>query len=426
MATEINGAVQTNQHAKKSILEALAETLKQDPAADLTKLLEEQARAYALLRSKLGAGSAPKKSNQSCSAQASDAGDGSAVSLSDGETDEWSSVLLDDSAIRVDHAIDPRVLGLLCPDSRQQTLQSFPTEDGLSEGQFATGLNAALRQGELLWRLYETVVVGLGPTVVVKIGTSLDPDGVTNLGYINTHLPSVPAPTFLGAITCGRWSYAFMTRGRGVTLEAVWPDLSQGAKRDVQAQLTHIFHDLRRGPEGSLDLESDHSDHSGNETSVQVTSRAPHIGSFVSALCKDTRRVQRVSAVPVHDEGAFNDFLVEAPPRRSTPASIRMLRPAMRDNHDIVMTHADLHPRNIMVEWADASETGQTKRCKVTSILDWEMAGWYPSYWEFVKAICNAAPRGPLGDWPEYLPTDAIGTWPVECALDSLIGRWLG
>lgn len=43
--------------------------------------------------------------------------------------------------------------------------------------------------------------------------------------------------------------------------------------------------------------------------------------------------------------------------------------------HDIVFTHGDLNPRNILVE-----------KGKVTGIVDWENAGWFPEYWEYTKA----------------------------------------
>ncbi|KAF1983629.1 hypothetical protein K402DRAFT_448038 [Aulographum hederae CBS 113979] len=44
--------------------------------------------------------------------------------------------------------------------------------------------------------------------------------------------------------------------------------------------------------------------------------------------------------------------------------------------HGIVFTHGDLRPDNILV-----------KNGRVTAIVVWEMAGWYPDYWEFVKAF---------------------------------------
>jgi hypothetical protein len=42
--------------------------------------------------------------------------------------------------------------------------------------------------GEAQWLLHGTVVLGFNVSAVVKIGTSLDPDEVANLRYINTHV----------------------------------------------------------------------------------------------------------------------------------------------------------------------------------------------------------------------------------------------
>lgn len=43
--------------------------------------------------------------------------------------------------------------------------------------------------------------------------------------------------------------------------------------------------------------------------------------------------------------------------------------------HKIVLTHGDLNPRNILAE-----------NGKITGIVDWENAGWFPEYWEYTKA----------------------------------------
>ncbi|KAJ5951478.1 uncharacterized protein N7479_009891 [Penicillium vulpinum] len=48
-------------------------------------------------------------------------------------------------------------------------------------------------------------------------------------------------------------------------------------------------------------------------------------------------------------------------------------------------THADLAPRNIMVD-----------NGKVSAIVDWQFGGWYPEYWEYTKAH-----YGPI-DQPEW------------------------
>jgi aminoglycoside phosphotransferase (APT) family kinase protein len=43
--------------------------------------------------------------------------------------------------------------------------------------------------------------------------------------------------------------------------------------------------------------------------------------------------------------------------------------------HAIAFAHADLSPSNVLIHEG-----------RLAGIVDWEMAGWYPSYWEYTKA----------------------------------------
>jgi len=45
-----------------------------------------------------------------------------------------------------------------------------------------------------------------------------------------------------------------------------------------------------------------------------------------------------------------------------------------RDDHNILFAHGDLNMRNILV-----------KDGRISGIVDWENAGWYPEYWEYTK-----------------------------------------
>lgn len=45
-----------------------------------------------------------------------------------------------------------------------------------------------------------------------------------------------------------------------------------------------------------------------------------------------------------------------------------------RAGHKIVFTHADLNMRNLLV-----------KDGRISGIVDWENAGWFPEYWEYTK-----------------------------------------
>lgn len=103
-----------------------------------------------------------------------------------------------------------------------------------------------------------------------------------------------------------------------------------------------------------------------------------------------------------------------------------MIRSSLREDHRIVFTHGDLHPRNIMVSWeGNQRSVAAAENLRVTAILDWEFAGWYPEYWEFVKALNTIRTRGPLRDWIDFLPTDAIGSYMIEYSIDCVLGRWL-
>jgi hypothetical protein len=70
-----------------------------------------------------------------------------------------------------------------------------------------------------------------------------------------------------------------------------------------------------------------------------------------------------------------------------------------RHERQIVLTHGDLLLRNILVRDA-----------KVLAILDWEMAGYFPEYWEYVKSHMVAGLRASmdarscLGQDPDRLP----------------------
>lgn len=55
----------------------------------------------------------------------------------------------------------------------------------------------------------------------------------------------------------------------------------------------------------------------------------------------------------------------------------RYARAVLNDNHEIHFAHAEISPRNILV---DASG-------RVTAVLDWDRAGWYPECWDQARIL---------------------------------------
>jgi thiamine kinase-like enzyme len=88
----------------------------------------------------------------------------------------------------------------------------------------------------------------------------------------------------------------------------------------------------------------------------------------------------------------------------------RALADALSDTSKIVFTHNDLSPRNIIV-------VGN----RVKGLLDWEYAGWYPEYWEFVKFF--ERPTNCKG-WKDYAGVIFEREYPQELITFQALARW--
>jgi aminoglycoside phosphotransferase (APT) family kinase protein len=95
-----------------------------------------------------------------------------------------------------------------------------------------------------------------------------------------------------------------------------------------------------------------------------------------------------------------------------------MYRDLLPDNGKVYFTHGDLTLRNIMV-------SGDPGSCRVTAILDWEQAGWYPEYWEFCKMHFGAAEKDEwsIDDWPSnILEPDEDAYWAFSASYEWRTG----
>ncbi|KAE8344331.1 hypothetical protein BDV24DRAFT_127098, partial [Aspergillus arachidicola] len=83
--------------------------------------------------------------------------------------------------------------------------------------------------------------------------------------------------------------------------------------------------------------------------------------------------------------------------------------------HRTLFTRGDLQPKNIVVERTGSYEDG----CPAIKIMliDWEVAGWYPEYWEFCSAtiLCRWKPA-----WLEVAP-DILNPCPLEYLMMQVV-----
>lgn len=97
--------------------------------------------------------------------------------------------------------------------------------------------------------------------------------------------------------------------------------------------------------------------------------------SFCNTLggpCQDSRIRDGMPVGPFVDEMSFSQLLrhPDEPSRRG---------------HESLFTHGDLSFQNILVDQFLLPDG--TRGWRISGIVDWEYAGYYPEYWEYTKAL---------------------------------------
>ncbi|KAI0797120.1 kinase-like domain-containing protein [Abortiporus biennis] len=241
-------------------------------------------------------------------------------------------------------------------------------------------LSELIEKGSCLHSSPTRRVVQLDNFTVVKFGSYAALEEFTMLDYIAEHT-TIPVPRSMGCVKVGNTSYLFTTFIPGETLERRWDTLTVAQKASVRYQLNTILTELRNFP---------------YPTNTPLGSLStPHV-------CKDYHMTVAVSSPNILTISQFHDFLVSRPLPNVSPFYLRWLRSQLRDEYRIVLSHGDLHPRNILV--VDSPEG----TVHISAIIDWEMGGWYPEYWEMYKAL-NTRNGNDSSDWWEHFPEVILG-----------------
>lgn len=173
---------------------------------------------------------------------------------------------------------------------------------------------------------------------------------------------SVPIPKPLDVVTASgpapeqdelpyEEGYLLMSRIPGVPLSNCHEVVSDKDAAHIEAQLQDHITQLRAIPQ-------------------TVTGHA--ICDTLGGPIRDSRVRDGRPVGPFADEADFNMWL-------RNPAD------SARSGHRMLFTHADLNPRNILVD--RTVQRDGSLGWQVTGIVDWEMAGYYPEYWDYTKAL---------------------------------------
>ena len=395
---ELDVLSRSYQQANENVLSNLPDLVDAEPARDLSERLRHTADSYEMKRQLFY--------DLLSSSSTSRAPLGYPVAPSDVNVEDVRRPFNPSDQVRVHYPLSSSVMELLSVPGK--TCE----KDSLLESVSIQCLTKLVKTSKIIWNLGRMAVFHVAPDVAVKVGEGLDLDHIEIVNLVKLRASSISVPMILGVLTSDKIEYLFMQFTPGRNLDTLWPNLAVSQKRKVQSQLSQIFKDLRA---------ISHSDNAA-------------FGAGTPPRCKDMRRDLRIAKHLISSESNFNDFLLDVPESEQQEqngnnggASRNMIRRYLRTDHRLVLTHADLHPRNILVQEQQQSETERTHGdFRITGIIDWELAGWYPSYWEYVKALHTISPCDSFADWWLYLPTDVIGMWGAEHAIDLMVSRWLG
>ena len=239
------------------------------------------------------------------------------------------------------------------------------------------------------------MVFGINDNIVVKAGH----EGYARtehqtLTFLQEHMPAFSAPKPYGLIRVGVQCFLFTSRIPGVDLEKAWPQLNQPQKQDISHQIDILLAELR---------------------SLPFPKNTP-LGAVAGGNCRDLRRSQRISTEPFMSVENFEDFIFNGS-KTATPLYAGLLRNLMPESTNVVFTHGDIRPANIMVR------QGGEGLWRVTAIIDWESSGFYPEYWEAVKATNLLTPRDHF-DWYNFLPQSiSPNRYSIQWLVDRLWDR---
>ncbi|KAE8139947.1 hypothetical protein BDV38DRAFT_240654 [Aspergillus pseudotamarii] len=82
------------------------------------------------------------------------------------------------------------------------------------------------------------------------------------------------------------------------------------------------------------------------------------------------------------------DFTLYSIPERTSSETRHTITPVLSRPYKSFFSHADLHSTDIIISQG-----------RLSRVVDWECAGYFPEYWEFTKAISGQNQQRGFGDY---------------------------
>ena len=278
----------------------------------------------------------------------------------------------------------------------QKSLGCFPSTSSSSESKSIN--NKALRRYSTLLaikilkriRPREGNVLMLTDRLCVKYGPRVHLSEASTVCFISQHT-SIPVPKILCAFAHSGWTYILMERIKGDIIGSGWVGRSEESKAKLMSQLKKLVQEMRelQPPDGIGIASVD----GGSLFDCRVPGPSLRFGPF--ATIQDFHRHLRSG---MELDSRLDPKIQDLIQRQSKP-------------WPLVFTHGDLSSLNILACGDD-----------IVGIIDWETAGWYPSYWEYTSA-CQVNPQNSF--WINEIDK-FIQSMPEELAMEQIRQKHFG
>ncbi|KAJ1675308.1 hypothetical protein EV182_001519 [Spiromyces aspiralis] len=211
------------------------------------------------------------------------------------------------------------------------------------------------------------------PHFVVKFGAGVDLIEGENMLFVR-QATNIPVPKLYALYSdpqTGK-NYIVMEHIAGETLESLWPSLTEQDKDMVIAKLRQYFDELRQLPSPG---------YFGRLGGRPL--RSYFLGDLPISGPLETEDALNVVILHNFTQKCDSQYRVKFY-RQSLPHIFR--------DHKPVFTHGDLQQKNILVRKAarnpDPAEVSDGGDELEVYLVNWELSGWYPDYWEYCVIFC--------------------------------------
>jgi Phosphotransferase enzyme family len=227
------------------------------------------------------------------------------------------------------------------------------------------------------------ITVRVGHHFVVKYGDNVDVIEAQNMIFVRAKTDiSVPKVYAMFTSANGKTIYIIMEYIHGSTLLSEWPAMSELQKQRVCMKIKSYFEELRQIPSPGYYGSLGHGHlPNGMFWTGEGANRNPTInGPFQTESALNEALVQKYKLIAYQNgrQGYKAEFY-----KRSLLFVFK--------KHEPMFTHGDFQRKNVIVRRIPTKKrvcANAVDDYHVT-IIDWEMAGWYPTYWEYCFAALS-------------------------------------